>query len=67
VPVGVPEVVAGITVEEADDADEDPAAFIATTVKVYEVPFVKPVKVQEVLRVLVHPAGALTDGDEVTV
>jgi hypothetical protein len=44
-PVGAPGIVAGITALEADDAEELPAAFVAITVKVYAVPFVKPVTV----------------------
>ena len=44
-----------------------PAAFIALTPNVYAVPFVKPVKVQERFAVLVQLAGAVTEGEEVTV
>jgi len=42
-----------------DVADELPAAFVAITVKVYEVPSVKPVTTQEVVAVTqVAPPGA---------
>ena len=44
-----------------------PAAFIALTPNVYAVPFVKPVKVQDRFTVLVQLAGAVTEGEEVTV
>jgi hypothetical protein len=40
---------------------------IATTVNVYAVPFVKPVNVQERFAVFVQPAGAVTEGEDVTV
>ena len=56
--------VAGVTV--AVPAILDPKLFIATTEKVYEVPFVSPVKVQLVFTVFVQEAGAVTEGDEVT-
>ena len=42
-PVGAPGTVTGITADEAADATELPTAFVATTVKVYDVPFVNPV------------------------
>jgi hypothetical protein len=41
--VGAPGTVAGVTALEASDAEELPTAFVAITVKVYAVPFVKPV------------------------
>ena len=44
-----------------------PAAFIALIPNVYAVPFVKPVKVQDRFAVLVQLAGAVTEGEEVTV
>ena len=47
-------------------AATDPAPFIATTVKVYAVPFASPVKVHVNAMTLVQLAGAVTDGDEVT-
>jgi len=43
-----------------------PAALVAVTVKVYEVFIVRPVKVQLRFEVLVHAAGAATEGLEVT-
>jgi hypothetical protein len=43
-----------------------PLALVATTVNVYGVPLLKPVKVQLKFRVLVHEAGAVTEGEEVT-
>jgi hypothetical protein len=43
--VGVP---AGVTAEDAVDASEFPTEFTATTVKVYGVPFVRPVTSHEV-------------------
>ena len=44
-PVGAPGADTGVTDEEADDADELPTAFVATTVNVTGVPFVNPVTV----------------------
>ena len=38
-----PQALAGVTAVEAAEATELPTAFVATTVKVYAVPFVKPV------------------------
>ena len=46
--VGAPGVVAGIAPAEATDATPVPAEFVALTVNVYEVPFVRPVTVHEV-------------------
>lgn len=43
-----------------------PAAFIATTENVYATPLVSQVKVQVSKLVLVHPLGAVVDGDEET-
>ena len=40
--VGAPGTVAGITAEEAVDAALVPTLFVAVTVKVYEVPLVRP-------------------------
>ena len=62
--VGAPGTVAGVTGGlEASDAVEFPSALVATTVKVYGVPFVKPVTViGELTPVPVPPAG-----EEVTV
>ena len=56
----------GVAELEAEEELEFPTEFIATTVKVYAVPAVKPVKVQLVEFTFVHPAGAVTNGDEVT-
>jgi hypothetical protein len=66
-PVGAPGVVLGVTEDDAVEDDEFPIELVATTVNVYAVPFVRPVKVQEVLKVAVHPAGAVTEGEDVTV
>ena len=41
--VGAPGTVAGVTLFEAVEAAPEPAAFVATTVNVYAVPFVSPV------------------------
>jgi hypothetical protein len=41
--VGAPGTVAGVTLFEGDDCALDPTAFVATTLKVYAVPFVSPV------------------------
>ena len=43
--VGAPGVVAGVTALLADEAEPVPTAFVAVTVKVYVVPFVRPVMV----------------------
>ena len=43
--VGAPGTVAGVTELEAEEATPVPTAFVAVTVKVYAVPFVKPVTV----------------------
>jgi hypothetical protein len=43
--VGAPGTVAGVTAAEAAEAGPVPTALIAETVKVYAVPFVKPVRV----------------------
>ena len=66
-PVGAPGKVAGVTAADAEDGLEFPLPLIATTVNVYAVPFVSPVKVQERFDVFVHPAGAETKGEDVTV
>lgn len=65
--VGCPGVVAGVTELDAVEADDVPTVFVAVTVNVYEVPFVKPVNVQEVVVVFTQPEGAVTAGEEVTV
>jgi hypothetical protein len=43
--VGAPGTVRGVTAEEAEEAAPSPAALVATTVKVYDVPLVRPVTV----------------------
>ena len=65
--VGALGVVEGVTADEALEDAEVPIALIATTVKVYVVPLVSPVKVHDVLDVLMQPVGAVTAGFEVTV
>ena len=45
-PVGASGIVAGMTAVEAVEAIPEPAEFVAMTVKVYDVPFVKDVTVQ---------------------
>ena len=57
----------GVTELEALDEFEFPTLLIATTVKVYAVPAVSPVKVHDRFVVFVHPTGAVTEGEEVTV
>ena len=47
--VGAPGTVAGTAPREETDAALVPAEFVAVTVNVYEVPFVKPETVQEVV------------------
>ena len=61
--MGAPGTVAGTTAAEALEADPVPAAFVAVTVNVYEVPFVRPVTVQ-----LVDAVVQVNEpGEEVTV
>ena len=50
---------AGVTAEVADDASESPTALVAFTVKVYDVPLVKPptVQVSAAVVVQVNPPG----------
>jgi hypothetical protein len=43
---GAPGIVFGVAARDAVDASEENSAFSATTVKVYSVPFVKPVMLQ---------------------
>jgi len=62
--VGAPGTVIGVTGSEAVEVTESPAALVAVTVKVYAVPFVRPVTVTEVSPVVVADAPA---GDDVTV
>ena len=47
--VGTP---AGVTALEAPDAVEVPAALVAVTVKVYDVPLVRPLTVHDVVAVV---------------
>ena len=61
--VGAPGTVAGTTAAEAADAGPVPAALVAVTVKVYEVPLVRPETVQLVVDVL----QTKLPGDDVTV
>jgi hypothetical protein len=63
--VGAPGTVgaAGVTEVEADETTELPFAFVATTVKVYAVPFVNPVTVIGVP----VPVPVKPPGEEVTV
>jgi hypothetical protein len=46
--VGVPAVVNGTTASDADEYVPLPALFAATTLNLYEVPFVSPVTVYDV-------------------
>ncbi len=63
-PVGAPgAVVVGTTALEAAEAGLVPAALVAVTVKVYEVPSVRPVTVHDVVLVV----QVLPPTDEVTV
>jgi hypothetical protein len=63
-PVGAPGTADGTIADDADDAKLVPTEFVAVTVNVYEVPFVRPptVHVVAVVVVQVNPPG-----DEVTV
>jgi stage V sporulation protein SpoVS len=64
IPVGVPgAVAAGVTEDEALEVVPVPTALVATTVKVYAVPFVRPVTVigEDV------PVAVIPPGEEVTV
>ena len=61
--VGAPGTVAGTTALEGTEATPVPAAFVAVTVNVYEVPLVRPVTVQLVVAVV----QVNEPGDEVTV
>ncbi|MGB7962835.1 MAG: hypothetical protein WCF12_07750 [Propionicimonas sp.] len=53
-PVGAPGTVRGVTRTDGSDCAERPAAFRASTVNVYAVPFARPVTVQDVPWVVVH-------------
>jgi len=62
-PVGAPGTADGTIADDADEAELVPTEFVAVTVNVYEVPFVRPPTVQLVVAVVhVSPPG-----DEVTV
>jgi hypothetical protein len=65
--VGASGTVAGVTEFEADEAKELPTAFVATTVKVYGVPFVKPVAVIDGPVPVQVPGPTAGAGLEVTV
>ena len=66
-PVGAPGIVLGVSELDAVDEFEFPTELIATTVKVYAVPFVSPVNTHEVLAVFTQLDGAETDGEDETV
>ena len=61
-PVGTPGTVAGVIGDEGEEAEESPRLFLATTVKVTAVPFVRPVKVavKTLATVTVEPVEAVT-------
>ena len=61
--IGAPGTVAGTTAPDAPEAEPVPALFVAVTVNVYEMPFVRPVTVQLVVAVV----QVNEPGDEVTV
>jgi hypothetical protein len=44
-PVGAPGTVVGVAAADADDAEPVPTVFVAVTVNVYAVPFVRPLTV----------------------
>jgi hypothetical protein len=62
--VGAPGTVAGIAAAEAADAEDVPEGFVAVTLKVYEVPLVRPVTMHVVAPDAVQ---VLFPGVEVTV
>jgi hypothetical protein len=62
--VGASGDLAGVTAFDADEASESPTALVAFTVKVYDVPLVKPLTVQVSAAVVVQIAPP---GDAVTV
>jgi len=58
-PVGAPGTVDGTTADDAVEAEPVPDTFVPVTVNVYDVPFVRPVTVHEVVAVLhVNEPGA---------
>ena len=62
---GVPGAAIGLTLFDADEAPDVPAAFVAVALKVYGVPVVRPVTVQEVAGLVT--VQVLLPGVEVTV
>jgi len=62
-PVGEYGALAGVTAAETVEATPFPATLCATTLKVYAVPLVRPVTLQEVVVVM----QVLPPGEEVTV
>lgn len=62
--VGVPGVVVGVMLLEDEEAVPVPAALVAATVKVYEVPAVKPVKV--IVEALESVVCVVVAGEETT-
>ena len=50
--VGAPGTVDGVALAEGDEAAPAPALFVAVTVKVYEVPFVRDPTLQDVVAVV---------------
>ena len=64
--VGAFGVVYGVTPDDDAEAALLPIELMARTVKVYEVPGVRPVKEQLRAFTLVQPEGAVTNGLDVT-
>jgi hypothetical protein len=62
---GEPGRFSGVTADEVVPGP-DPLALIATTVKAYETPLVRPVKLQVRALTAVQPTGGPTVGDDVT-
>jgi hypothetical protein len=63
--VGAPGIVNGVTELEAADAVLDPTKFLALTVNVYGVPFVRPITVA--VRIFPTTVAVMLPGLEVTV
>ena len=59
--VGAPGTVVGVTDAEAAEAALAPAALVALSVKVYAVPFVKPVTMQDVAPVVEQVLAPLVE------
>jgi len=56
--VGAPGTVAGVAEDDEIEGAPEPLAFFATTMNVYEIPFVRPVTVHEIkMLVQVLPPG----------